>query len=384
MLFRSESDTYTFQENFKNTIRLTDSFAKKHNKLFAITETGISTDGGKALLLTGNGRKNWYHEILEIAADKEFNCCYFMLWSNYSSSGSYYTPFVVKQNENGTLKGHEMLDSFLTFYNDEKSIFASDQKQIMDNLSLVKKPIATERKLDGYIIEPVSTNRILDEIKVTARLNMTTEKDISIQISGNDKNRKLTVEKDATGKEYSAVIKKEDLDAIGETLQGKITLYADTTILQEINVIFNIKEKELLPEQVDDFETYGGLTNLLVNKWSTNKDSGCTIDLSLVTEPHLEGNHALKFVYNETKSGWGGATISKEADWSEYNALRFLVKPDGKNQKTVIQINAGNGSYEAYLNLYDAYANAKTPLLVTLPFSEFKEKSDGTDRKSVV
>lgn len=374
----SESDTYTFQENFKNTIRLTDSFAKKHNKLFAITETGISTDGGKALLLTGNGRKNWYHEILEIAADKEFNCCYFMLWSNYSSSGSYYTPFVVKQNENGTLKGHEMLDSFLTFYNDEKSIFASDQKQIMDNLSLVKKPIATERKLDGYIIEPVSTNRILDEIKVTARLNMTTEKDISIQISGNDKNRKLTVEKDATGKEYSAVIKKEDLDAIGETLQGKITLYADTTILQEINVIFNIKEKELLPEQVDDFETYGGLTNLLVNKWSTNKDSGCTIDLSLVTEPHLEGNHALKFVYNETKSGWGGATISKEADWSEYNALRFLVKPDGKNQKTVIQINAGNGSYEAYLNLYDAYANAKTPLLVTLPFSEFKEKSDGT------
>lgn len=371
-----ESANYTFQDNFRNTIRLTDAFAKKHNKLFAVTETGIA-NGSKALLPSGNKRKNWYKEILDIVTDSEFDCCYFMLWSNYSSSGSYYTPFVVKDNGDGTLCGHEMLDPFITFYNDAKSIFASDQKNVLSGISVIEKPVIAERELDGYITAPVASNRILEPLNVTARLNMATDKDISIRISGNGKDINLETQKDGTGKIYNALITKENLADIGETLQGRIGLYADDAVLQEISVIFNIKEKELEACQVDDFEIYGGLSNLLANKWSTNKDSGCTIDISLVNEPRYEGDYALKFVYNETKTGWGGATISKEADWSVYNALRFWVKPDGKNQKTVIQINAGGGSYEAYLDLYDEYANADTPLLVTLPFSEFKDKSGG-------
>ncbi len=371
-----ESANYTFQDNFRNTIRLTDAFAKKHNKLFAVTETGIA-NGSKALLPSGNKRKNWYKEILDIVTDSEFDCCYFMLWSNYSSSGSYYTPFVVKDNGDGTLCGHEMLDPFITFYNDAKSIFASDQKNVLSGISVIEKPVIAERELDGYITAPVASNRILEPLNVTARLNMATDKDISIRISGNGKDINLETQKDGTGKIYNALITKENLADIGETLQGRIGLYADDAVLQEISVIFNIKEKELEACQVDDFEIYGGLSNLLANKWSTNKDSGCTIDISLVNEPRYEGDYALKFVYNKTKTGWGGATISKEADWSGYNALRFWVKPDGKNQKTVIQINAGGGSYEAYLDLYDEYTNADTPLLVTLPFSEFKDKSGG-------
>lgn len=372
-----ESSNYTFQDNFRNTIRLTDAFAKKHNKLFAVTETGIA-NGSTALLPTGNKRKNWYKEILDIVTDSGFDCCYFMLWSNYSSSGSYYTPFVVKDNGDGTLCGHEMLDPFITFYNDAKSIFASDQKDVLSGIQGINKPVIAERELDGYITAPVASNRILEPSDITARLNMSTDKDISICISGNGKDIKLETQKDNTGKIYNALITKENLDDIGETLQGRIGLYADDKALQEISVIFNIKEKELEACQVDDFEIYGGLSNLLANKWSTNKDSGCTIDISLVNEPRYEGDYALKFAYNETKTGWGGATISKEADWSGYNALRFWVKPDGKNQKTVIQINAGNGSYEVYLDLYDEYAKADTPLLVTMPFSEFKDKSAGT------
>ncbi len=370
-----EGEGYTFQENFRNTIKLTDAFAKKHNKLFAVTETGIATDGGKALLLTGNGRKDWYNEILDIVTDNEFNCCYFMLWSNYSSQASYYTPFVTKINDDGTLFGHEMLDNFISFYNNEKSIFASDQKAVISGLSNIKKPETGNKELDGYITSPVSGTRILDVTEVLAQFNMETDKKVSFHISGNGKDIELIAEKDSTGKVYTATITKENLDEIGGTLQGKLSLYLQDQLLQEISVIFNIAEKPLDANQIDDFETYGGLTGLLVNKWGTNKDSGCTVDISLVQEPHYEGNYALKFAYSETKNGWGGATISKEADWSQYNALKFFVKPDGKNQKTVIQINAGSGSYEAYLNLYDEYANSKTPLLVTLPFSEFKDKN---------
>ncbi len=165
-----ESANYTFQDNFRNTIRLTDAFAKKHNKLFAVTETGIA-NGSKALLSSGNKRKNWYKEILDIVTDSEFDCCYFMLWSNYSSSGSYYTPFVVKDNGDGTLCGHEMLDPFITFFwSDAKSIFASDQKNVLLGISVIEKPVIAERELDGYITAPVASNRILEPLNVVTLL----------------------------------------------------------------------------------------------------------------------------------------------------------------------------------------------------------------------
>ncbi len=165
-----ESANYTFQDNFRNTIRLTDAFAKKHNKLFAVTETGIA-NGSKALLSSGNKRKNWYKEILDIVTDSEFDCCYFMLWSNYSSSGSYYTPFVVKDNGDGTLCGHEMLDPFITFFwSDAKSIFASDQKNVLSGISVIEKPVIAERELDGYITAPVASNRILEPLNVVTLL----------------------------------------------------------------------------------------------------------------------------------------------------------------------------------------------------------------------
>lgn len=113
--------------------------------------------------------------------------------------------------------------------------------------------------------------------------------------------------------------------------------------------------------------------------YSLYKDSGSDLNLSLVQDPRYDGEYALKFDYKETKNGWAGATIAHEADWSGCNALQFFVSTDGKNQKTVIQINtADGGSYEAYLNQYEDYAQAKEgdSFLVTLPFSEFVDKGD--------
>ncbi len=80
-------------------------------------------------------------------------------------------------------------------------------------------------------------------------------------------------------------------------------------------------------------------------------------------------------MYDETATGWGGATIAKEVDWSDCSALRFYMIPDGKNQKTVIQIKANGVTYEVYLNEYEAFRNnGKKPMLITIPFAEFVQR----------
>ncbi len=94
----------------------------------------------------------------------------------------------------------------------------------------------------------------------------------------------------------------------------------------------------------------------------------------------------MKFTYDETSTGWGGATISKEVDWSKCNALQFYMVPDGKNQKTVIQINANGTTYEAYLNTYEEFKkNGNKPMLITIPFSEFCERdTEGNPKGGLV
>ena len=41
-----DEEGYTFQKTFEDVVKLTDTFAKQHGKLFAVTETGISSESG--------------------------------------------------------------------------------------------------------------------------------------------------------------------------------------------------------------------------------------------------------------------------------------------------------------------------------------------------
>ena len=366
----TDEEGYTFQTNFENTVRLTDEFAKLHGKLFAVTETGITSDQG-GLPAVGNKRPDWFMEILDIVTKEEYNCCYFMIWTNYSDS-SYYTPFVASVKEDGTLHGHEMINEFIEFYNNEKSIFASDQKEILNGPA----PSAPQRQgwdeADGYFTAPIAGTRILEETAVQARLNRECG-DVVIKAAAGDKEIPLSVS--VSGKTAHAVLTDEILKELGETVSGRLILYVEGDRRQEIPVIFNIAEAERDPLCVDDFERYYGSSELLNSSWSVNKDSGCELALTLADDVFYDGEYSLRFEYRETRTGWAGATVPCEADWSSCNALQFWVVPDGKNQKTVVQINTSDGgSYEAYLNTYEAYASSSEPLLVTMPFSEFVDK----------
>ncbi len=371
-----DEEGYTFLKNFENTLKLTDAFAKEHGKLMAVTETGMSSMKSGGIPETGNRRPRWYTEMLDIMVKPEYDCCYFMLWSNYARSGGYYTPFVVERREGGKVFGHELLDSFISMYNHKGSIFAGDQAEVLKSIlagNLTDTTLVSPEQVSGYMTEPVAGSRVLGETKLAARLNREAgEAEFRLKAGG----KETVIPAAVDGKYVEAVL---DAAAAGELepdADGKIELYGDGEKLQEIRVICNIEPMAEDPLVIDTFDFYGGLTNLLLDSWSTNKDSGCEMSISLADDMGNDGEYALKFDYKETRTGWAGCEFPKEADWSGCDALQFWVKPDGKNQKTVVQINTGGGgSYEAYLQEYPEYAGTTSPILVTLPFSEFQDKN---------
>ncbi len=371
-----DSEGYTFRQSFENTLKLTDAFAKEHGKLMAVTETGMSSMKTGGIPETGNRRPEWYTEILDIMARPEYDCCYFMLWSNYARSGGYYSPFVVEKREGGKLFGHELLDSFISMYNDKNSVFAQDQAEVMKDIlagKLAKAESLPYGKVTGYITAPVAGMRILEEQTITARLNEEAE-NVEFRLEGSKE--PVVIPAEMNGKKAEAVLDGDTLAELGEVADGRVGLYAGGEKLQEVRVIFNIDPRSDDPLLIDDFESYAGLMNLLLDSWSSNKDSGCELTVSLSDEWKHGGEYALKFDYMETRNGWAGCEFPKEADWSDCDALQLWVKPDGNNQKTVVQIStASGGSYEAYLQEYPEYASATDPMLVTLPFGEFRDKN---------
>lgn len=379
----TDEEGYTFQQNLEELVKLTDSFAKKHKKLMAVTEIGMSSSAGGGIKETGNKRPEWFTEIMNILTKPEYDCCYFMVWTNYSRNSSFYTPYVEEINKDGTLKGHELLDHFLSFHQDPKSVFATDQSKAMKIITAGKSKLPKVEPysdISGYVTAPVSRQRILEETNLMARVNQEISS-AEFRILGNEK--EIILPAKLEGKQVTAVLDEASLEEIGKAPGGKIALYADKEKLHEIIVMYNVEPKLNNPYLVDDFEDYAGLEDLLSTSWIINKDIGCELSLTLSNQFVHQGDFALKFEYKETKHGWAGAEISKESDWSDCNALQFWVKPDGLNQKTVIQIKTKDGgAYEAYLQGYPEYSSSTDPMLVTLPFDEFVDKN-GSGRLSI-
>ncbi len=376
MYHSNPTDGDAWFDSFKAELNVVDTFAKAHNKLIAVTETGAANSADKgdnqtALHKTGNQQKDWYNTMLNAVSGT--NASYFLLWANFGKKDGFYTPYVESVKDNGTKRGHEMMDNFIDFFNDSRSIFASEQKDALENvygLTVNASEISSESK--GYITAPVSGKRILEAVKLTANVSKADGKKIKFVCTNADKKVELTAVKSGETSTYASQLTAEALASLGEGV-GTIRLYADDAELDSIKAIFNMAEPEKDPYEIDGFENYFGEDSLLQKDWATNKDSGCTIDVSLTNEEnkHCEGDYGLQFSYNEKVGGWAGATISKEVDWSDCNALRLWTDPNGNKQKTVIQITADGKVYEAYLNQYEEYLNATTPLYVTIPFSAF-------------
>ncbi len=389
MYDQKPSDDGNFMQQFQKQLKVVESFAKQHGKLLAVTETGAANDPAPgdnqtALLKTGNGNKDWYQQMLDIVSESEAS--YYLLWANFSKKDGFYTPYVDQVNEDGSLQGHEMLDYFISFYNDGRSIFAADQKEALSSeaFDFVKAKAAVSGA-SGYLTNPIAGQRILKASVIKAKVTGNTAKTKAKFVLKAGKN-KVTLQAAPDGKGfYTAKLTAKKLKKLGKNL-GTIALYLNDNKVQSVTVTYNVKAPKEDPFLIDGFENYYGVDDQLTKAWTTNADSDCKVTLSLTKNKKSDGDYGLKFTYDETANGWGGATISKEVDWSDCNALQFYMVPDGKNQKTVIQINAGGITYETYLNTYEAFAkNGSKPIKVTIPIAEFCERdTEGNPKGGLV
>ena len=360
-----------FIARFTQILNVVDTFATQHGKLVAVTETGIRNntapgDNQTALLKQENARPDWYTEIMN--AVKASNASYYLVWANFSETDGFYTPYV-KSVTDGVNHGHEMMDHFISFFNQSGSIFAVNQKQALSQMANVEISVNAALAQDGYLVSPVSGSRVLAETAVTARVSGVTEADAVEFVFSGDVVK--TVAAQVADGNATATLSAEDLEALG-TVIGELSIQINGTVKDTISLIYNIPEPVADPYEIDGFEDYYGIQNLLLGAWSTNHAEGSSITLNVVENVGIEGDYALQFTYNETSDGWAGATISKEVSWADCDALTFWTVPDGKCQKTVIQITANGNVYEYYLNLNADYAAVSgTAVQVTIPFAEF-------------
>jgi mannan endo-1,4-beta-mannosidase len=102
-------------EEFPETLDIVESFAKKHHKVPAVTETGILC-GNSAMAKRGIKYKTWFMDAAKIMA--AHHMAYFMTWSNFDET-NFDEPYLVDAT-----RGHEMINEFIDFYNSPISVFA--------------------------------------------------------------------------------------------------------------------------------------------------------------------------------------------------------------------------------------------------------------------
>ena len=378
MYHDNPSTTDTWMQSFAETALLIDQAAQIHGKIPVVAETGMrvgtSMNDGKdygGIAPEGNARPLWFSEIHQVLSGT--NIPYYMVWANWDGANNFYSPYKTSADA-----GHEMTDAFINYYNDPTTVFANGT----NFYGQVPLPAVEKHGASGYILSPASGDRILYPTNIRASLEnaggdvsfilKNKEGDVSIAVPA-----KAATRNNELGNVYEAQITEEHLKTLGKTT-GTIDLVAGGTVLNTINAIFNIKEPELDPLVVDDFENYLGDSLLLLRDWATNSGSGCNVDIQLSGENKAENDYGMAFRYtiseNGNGEGWAGATKPYESKIGSCNAMQVWVKPDGKGQKLVLQLTSNGEDFEVHLPEFAATTEAK---YVTIPFAAMKGKNGG-------
>ncbi len=352
----------TWMDSFGSTMELVQQFAQQHNKVAAVTETGILV-GNSAMAKAGNKRPDWFKEALQAVAKHKM--AYFMTWSNFDET-NFDQPYMISDK-----RGHEMINQFVDFYNQQDVVFAG---QMADYKTLNIKQQAAAGTY-GYLIAPNSNERICQPVRLKANVAGKVQK-VRFIVKKADGTAVAVMDAKKSGGTYAATMTEASLAALGKTV-GTVDLQLDGNTVDSVKVLYNMPQPPLDPSLVDDFENYYGDNGMLQSAYSTNIGAGCNVTATLTEDvaEHKSGDTGLKFHYKIGKGGYAGVIKSlKGVDWSAYNAIQFWVKPDGQGQRLIIQLNSNGEDFEVDLA---ELAKESGPRLVTIPFSQFKGKQNG-------
>lgn len=389
----ADADKYTGDTYFEALAKSCDvvaNLAKTKNKIPAIAETGIRITGaGKdSLMVTGNPTKgkDWYNKLVDTAVDH--NIPYFLLWANFSSEN-----FFIPYKFNDTM-GQEMINEFISAYNNDRSIFGNGTNFYGDNGAISKADQVTlsgySDSVSGYMISPKNYAVIKSACEWKAFAKNAEKVEFIIKTSETD-NKPIVLKgtKEEGSSIYTAHLTEEKLASIPKTGTGMISVvaYANNdstgTNLGTAKFINFNQDAAVMPAQVfDNFEYYYGNDGLFQTKYGThNSAAGCSAKVTLDADNKVEGSYGCAFNYtlvykgSEAWTGGLGRTFDTK-DFSKYNAVSMWVKPDGNGQKLVVQLRDSSGKeYEALLTDFVKGTQAQ---YVTIPFSSFKVKG-GTD-----
>src|SRR5699024_12604858 len=93
-----------------------------------VSETGMRVqtslgDGNNygGIAPSGNKRLEWFSEVNQIVSESDMP--YYMVWANFDAKSNFFAPYMVSAT-----RGHEMVNEFINFYNEERSVFSDGVK----------------------------------------------------------------------------------------------------------------------------------------------------------------------------------------------------------------------------------------------------------------